>query len=180
SRDLVRNVQVVAPIEDSHHLTANTKSFTYKISWEEPLEPNGLIYFYIIYIGQNSNNGPKEERCIGHDVYSTNVTLLPRTTYCLRIITYTIARLNNEYGDKDQINGEQSSFNSTNLFFELIFTTKDLPSNELTRQNRLLAFILIVGLTTLLLLFLIGALLYYYKYGRSDMKASISKNPNYG
>ncbi|CAF3486815.1 unnamed protein product [Rotaria sp. Silwood1] len=179
SRDLVRNVQVVASIENSDQLTTNTKSLTYQISWLEPLEPNGLIYFYIIHIGQNSNTGPKEERCVGYDVYSINVTLIPRTTYRLKIIAYTIARLNNEYEDSEQINGEQNSFNSTDLFFEVIFTTKDLPSNELTRQNRLLVIILIIGSTTLLLLFLIGALLYYYKYGRSDQKASISKNPNY-
>ncbi|CAF1052500.1 unnamed protein product [Rotaria sordida] len=179
SRDLVRNVQLIAPIEDSDLITTNTKSLTYQISWLEPLQPNGLVYFYIIYIGQNSNNGPKEERCVGHDINSVNVTLSPRTTYRLKIITYTIARLNNEYGDREHINGEQHSLNSTDLYFEVIFTTKDLASNELARQNRLLVFILMIGLTTLLLLFLIGALLYYYKYGRSDTKASISKNPNY-
>ncbi|CAF5144554.1 unnamed protein product, partial [Rotaria sp. Silwood1] len=39
SRDLVRNVQVVAPIENSDQLTTNTKSLTYQISWLEPLEP---------------------------------------------------------------------------------------------------------------------------------------------
>ncbi|CAF2822788.1 unnamed protein product [Rotaria sp. Silwood2] len=64
SRNLVRDVQVV----DSDQLTTNEKSLTYQISWLESLEPNGLIYFYIIHIGQNSNNGPKEELCVGHDV----------------------------------------------------------------------------------------------------------------
>ncbi|CAF4504050.1 unnamed protein product, partial [Rotaria sp. Silwood2] len=63
SRNLVRDVQVV----DSDQLTTNEKSLTYQISWLESLEPNGLIYFYIIHIGQNSNNGPKEELCVGHD-----------------------------------------------------------------------------------------------------------------
>ncbi|CAF4504061.1 unnamed protein product [Rotaria sp. Silwood2] len=60
---------------------------------------------------------------------SINVTLLPRTTYRLKIITYTVARLNNEYGDSEQINGELNSFNSTDLFFEVIFTTIDLSSH---------------------------------------------------
>jgi hypothetical protein len=174
------------------------KSFNYHISWLEPLEPNGLIYFYMIYIGQDSSNGPKQERCVGNDIHSINVTLLSRTTYRLRIITYTIARLNNEYGDREQLNGEQHAINSTNLFFELIFTTKDLPSkrkkiyiyfllikfiyidSELTRQNRLVLFILIIGSIILLLIIIIGAPFYYYKYGRGDNKASISKNPNYG
>ncbi|CAF5160202.1 unnamed protein product, partial [Rotaria magnacalcarata] len=79
----------------------------------------------MIHIGQNTSNGPKEERCVGNDVFSINVTLLPRAAYRLRIITYTIARLNNEYGDREQINGDRLSFNSTNLFFELVFTTND-------------------------------------------------------
>jgi hypothetical protein len=93
-----------------------------------------LIYFYIIYIGQDSSNGPKDERCVGNDVHSINVTLLPRTIYRLRIITYTIARLNNEYGDREKLNDQQLSINSTDLFFELIFTTKDLPSKIKTKD----------------------------------------------
>jgi hypothetical protein len=56
------------------------------------------------------------------------VTLSPRTTYRLRIVTYTIARLNNEYGDKEQIQDEQNAMNTTDLVFELFFTTKDLLS----------------------------------------------------
>jgi hypothetical protein len=128
SRDLVRNVNVVAPVGDSDHLRANTKSFIYGISWSKPLKPNGLIYFYFIYVGQDSNNGLKEERCVAHYTYSINVTLSPKTTYRLRIITYTVARLNNEYGDRQLINDGLNSMNSTNLFFEFIFTTKDLPS----------------------------------------------------
>ncbi|CAF4361317.1 unnamed protein product, partial [Adineta steineri] len=127
SRDIVRNVKLITPVDNSNHLTRNTKSFNYYISWSKPLQPNGLIYFYMVYIGQDSNNGPKEERCVGHDTHSVNVTLLPRTTYRLRIITYTIARLDNEYKDKQVINDEQYSLNTTNLFFQLIFTTKDLP-----------------------------------------------------
>jgi hypothetical protein len=82
----------------------------------------------MIYIGQDSHNGPKEERCVGHDIFSINVTLSPRTTYRLRIVTYTIARLNNEYGDKEQIQDEQNAMNTTDLVFELFFTTKDLLS----------------------------------------------------
>jgi hypothetical protein len=128
SRDLVRHVEVVAPIEDSKHITTNTKTLNYHVSWLAPFDPNGLIYFYIIYIGQDSHNGPKQERCVGHDTYSINVTLLPKTTYRLRIITYTIARLNNEYGDIDQIHDDQHAMNTTDLVFELIFTTKDLLS----------------------------------------------------
>jgi hypothetical protein len=130
SRDLVRNVQLISPGANSDHLTGNIKSSTYHISWLEPLQPNGLIYFYVIYIGQDSSNGPKEARCVGHDIHSVNVTLLPRTTYRLRIITYTIARLNNEYGDREQISEDQHSSNTTTLFFQLIFTTKDSPSKR--------------------------------------------------
>lgn len=52
--------------------------------------------------------------------------------------------------------------------------------NEVTRQNRLLILILTIGLTSLLLISIIGAPIYYYKYTRNDKKASISKNPNYG
>jgi len=129
SRDIVRNVNVVASVEDSDHLTADTKSFIYDISWSKPLEPNGLIYFYFIYVGQYINNGAlKRERCVGHNTYSINVTLSPKTTYRLLIITYTVARLNNEYGDRQLINDDLASLNATNLYFELIFTTKDLPS----------------------------------------------------
>ncbi|CAF1035321.1 unnamed protein product [Adineta steineri] len=179
SRDIVRNVKLITPVDNSNHLTRNTKSFNYYISWSKPLQPNGLVYFYMVYIGQDSNNGPKEERCVGHDTHSVNVTLLPRTTYRLRIITYTIARLDNEYKDKQVINDEQYSLNTTNLFFQLIFTTKDLPGNELTRQNRIILIILITGSILLLSIIIIGAPFYYYKYGRGDTKASISKNPNY-
>ncbi|CAF4112009.1 unnamed protein product, partial [Adineta steineri] len=179
SRDIVRNVKLITSVDNSNHLTRNTKSFNYYISWSKPLQPNGLVYFYMVYIGQDSNNGPKEERCVGHDTHSVNVTLLPRTTYRLRIITYTIARLDNEYKDKQVINDEQYSLNTTNLFFQLIFTTKDLPGNELTRQNRIILIILITGSILLLSIIIIGAPFYYYKYGRGDTKASISKNPNY-
>jgi uncharacterized membrane protein YedE/YeeE len=52
--------------------------------------------------------------------------------------------------------------------------------NELARQSRLILFILIIGSIILLLIIISGAPLYYYKYGRGDTKASISKNPNYG
>lgn len=39
---------------------------------------------------------------------------------------------------------------------------------------------LIFGSIFLLLIIIFGAPFYYYKYGRGDNKASISKNPNYG
>ena len=51
---------------------------------------------------------------------------------------------------------------------------------EITRQNRIALFILVVGSIILLLSIIIGAPFYYYKYSRNDTKASISKNPNYG
>ena len=132
SHDLVRNVHLVRLIEDSQSLKANTKSVNYHISWFKPLKPNGLVYFYMIYIGQDIANGPKEERCVGHDIYSINVTLLPKTVYRLKIITYTIARLNNEYNYRGQINDVINSLNTTNLYYELNFTTHDLAG----RPNR--------------------------------------------
>ena len=52
--------------------------------------------------------------------------------------------------------------------------------HELTRQNRVILIGLIAGSIVLLLIIIIGAPFYYYKYGRGDTKASISKNPNYG
>jgi hypothetical protein len=39
---------------------------------------------------------------------------------------------------------------------------------------------LIIASIIILLGILFGAPIYYYKYNRNDMKASISKNPNYG
>jgi hypothetical protein len=51
---------------------------------------------------------------------------------------------------------------------------------ELTRQNRLAIFVLIIGSIVVLLSIVLGAPFYYYRYSRSDAKASISKNPNYG
>jgi hypothetical protein len=52
--------------------------------------------------------------------------------------------------------------------------------NELTRQNRIILFTLITGSILLLLIIIIGAPFYYWKYSRGDNKSSISKNPNYG
>ncbi|CAF1675636.1 unnamed protein product [Rotaria magnacalcarata] len=166
SRDLVRNVQLTASANDSDHLTAGEKLFLYRISWLEPLEPNGLVYYYMIYIAQNSNNESIQEYCVDYDKYSISVILLPSTTYRLRIITYTIARLNNEYDDRERISDEPSPFNSTNFIFELTFTTKGLSSNQLIRQNRLPIFILIILLTIILLFVIVGALIYYYKSRR--------------
>jgi hypothetical protein len=117
-RDSVRNVQLIAPVQNPDHLAARRKSH---ISWQEPLQSNGLIYFYIIHIGQDSSNGTNDEQCVEHDIHSVDVPLLSRRTYCLRIITYTIARLNNENGDQEQINHDSHSFNTTNVFVELVF-----------------------------------------------------------
>lgn len=128
SRDVVRDVKLTVFPEDPNHSKANTKSFSYHISWAKPRQPNGLIYFYVVSIGQDSLNGPKEERCVGHDTYAINVTLLPRTAYRLRIITYTIARLDNEYKDRSLINDGQYTENGTSLFFQTRFITDDLPS----------------------------------------------------
>ena len=50
----------------------------------------------------------------------------------------------------------------------------------LSRQNRMILTILVIGSILLLLIIIIGAPFYYYRYGRGDNKASISKNPNYG
>lgn len=55
-----------------------------------------------------------------------------------------------------------------------------IPGRELTRQNRLAIFVLIIGSIVVLLSIILGAPFYYYRYSRSDAKASISKNPNYG
>ncbi len=128
SLDLVRNVQLVAPIDNPLELTTDIKTVGYRISWDEPLTPNGLVYFYTIFIDQYSHNGPKDERCVGHDTHSINVSLLPRTKYRLRIITYTIARLNHEYGDSKLLNDEAFAINVTNLYYQILFTTIDLPS----------------------------------------------------
>ncbi|CAF0942255.1 unnamed protein product [Adineta steineri] len=179
SLDLVRNVKVVPPTESSLQLAADAKSLNYHISWLKPLTPNGLIYFYTVNIDQYSQNGPKDERCVGYNVYSINVSLSPRTNYRLRIITYTVARVNNEYEDHKQLNDESFLLNTTNLYYQVLFTTIDLPNREITRQNRVALFLLIIGSIILLLSIILGAPFYYYKYSRGDTKASISKNPNY-
>ncbi len=128
SLDLVRNVELVAPIDNSVRLTADMKTVGYHISWLEPLSPNGLVYFYTIHIDQYTQNAPKDERCIGDNKLSINVSLLPKTNYRLRIITYTIARLNHEYGDYKQLSDDSYILNTTNLYYQLFFTTIDLPS----------------------------------------------------
>lgn len=115
-------------MEHSESWSGHTSALNYRITWFAPFQPNGLIYFYFISVKQNSNTGPKEEQCVGHDVHAINVTLLPRTAYRLRIITYTIARLNNEYGDKERLYDEHHSSNNTNLLYEFVFTTQDIPS----------------------------------------------------
>jgi hypothetical protein len=128
SLDLVRNVQLVAPIDNSIRLSADMKTVGYHISWLPPLSPNGLVYFYTIYIDQYTNTGPKDERCVGHNIHSINVSLLPRTNYRLKIITYTIARLNHEYEDNKPLTEDANLMNSTYLYYQRFFTTIDLPS----------------------------------------------------
>ena len=128
TRDIVRDVQIVAGAEEIDHSGTAARALHYHISWAEPFEPNGLIYFYVIYIAQDRANGPKEERCVGNDVHSINVTLIPGTPYRVRIITYTIARLNNEYGAHEQISEDYYAMNATNLFFEYAFRSKELAS----------------------------------------------------
>ncbi|CAF4820435.1 unnamed protein product [Rotaria socialis] len=145
------------------------------------------MYMFQVFACHNVSKQPLSDACSLNGIIlavrtkpgDLDVPLLPRTTYRLRIITYTIARLNNEYEDREKINDDSHSFNTANLFVELVFTTKDFPNNELTRQNRLILFILIIGSIILLLIIIIGAQFYYYKYSRGDNKASISKNPNY-
>jgi hypothetical protein len=55
-----------------------------------------------------------------------------------------------------------------------------ISGHEITRQNRIVLVVLVTGSILILLCILFGAPFYYYKYSRSDNKASISKNPNYG
>ncbi|CAF1334615.1 unnamed protein product [Rotaria sordida] len=179
SLDLVRNVTLTASIDKYQQLKPDMKTIDYQISWIEPLSPNGLVYFYTIIIDQYSQNGPKDERCVGYNIRSINASLLPRTNYRLRITTYTIARLNNGYDDDKQLTDDSFLLNTTNLYYQLFFTTVDLPKRELTRQSRITILLLVTGSIVLLLSIMFGVPYYYYKYGRSDTKASISKNPNY-
>ena len=164
SKDVVRRVKIIELKEIGK--VSDSKSLEYQISWLKPIEPNGLIYFYLISIEQNANHGPKQEFCVGNDTR-------------LRIITYTIARLNNEYNDLEEIQDGSLMSNRTDLFYFHIFTTKDLPS-DLIRQNRAIALIFIIGSIVVLLIVVFGAICYYYTYGRQVTKVSISKNPNYG
>lgn len=130
SLDLVQNVQLIAPIDNPLQSISDMKTVGYHISWKEPSTPNGLVYFYTIHIDQYNQNGPKDERCLGHDIHAINVSLLPRTNYRLRIITYTIARLNHEYGDYKQLNDAAYLMNSSSLYYQIFFTTVDLPSKR--------------------------------------------------
>lgn len=130
ARDIVRDVRIIPGSEDIDQTGVTAKAVNYHISWVEPSRPNGLIYFYVIYVAQDRTNGPREERCVGNDVRSINVTLQPGTPYRLRIITYTIARLNNEYGAHEQISEDYYAMNATNLFFEFAFRTKELASKR--------------------------------------------------
>ena len=108
----------------------------YQITWEKPLAPNGLIYFYTIHLDQESQNGPKDERCVGHDVYSVQVSLLPRSNYRLTIVTYTVARLNHEYDEQPRLfTDEGYPGNATNLYYHLDFTTIDLPGNHRSNET---------------------------------------------
>ena len=51
---------------------------------------------------------------------------------------------------------------------------------EITRQNRITLYVIVIASLVLLLTLIFGAPIYYYKFSRNDTKASISKNPNYG
>ncbi|CAF3377542.1 unnamed protein product [Rotaria socialis] len=179
SLDLVREVKLTSSIDSALRSTRDLKTVDYHISWLAPLTPNGLIYFYTIFIDQHNHDGPKDERCVGHNVHMVNVSLLPRTRYRLRITTYTISRLYNEYEDKKQLMDESDLANITNSYYQKVFITDDLPRREITRQSRLTMLILVTGSLALLLSLVFGAPYYYYKYARNDSKASISKNPNY-
>lgn len=63
--------------------------------------------------------------------------------------------------------------------YRRIFTFSSLD-DQYYSQNRLILICLILGSILLMLIIILGAPFYYYKYGRGDNKASISKNPNYG
>lgn len=116
-------------------LATDFKTIDYQITWEPPLAPNGLVYFYIVHLDQESQNGPKDERCLGYDIHSVQVSLLPRTTYRLKILTYTIARLNREYDDQlRSLPDDGYPTNATHAYSELIFTTVDLPGSEIFRR----------------------------------------------
>ena len=198
SLDLVRNVQFIPAIDVSTSSLIDSNSIQYQISWLEPMFPNGLIHFYMIHTDQDSHNGPKYDRCVGRDIHSFNITLLPKTKYRLRIITYTAARLDREFDDQRSNVEEIYPLNRTNAFYQVFFTTIDLPSSffpaidccsleqipflgqELARQNRMALLLLIIGSILLLSMIVFGAPFYYYRYSRSYSKASISKNPNYG
>ena len=136
--DLVRDVRLVAPMDKSLRLTTEMKTIGYHITWLEPLSPNGLVYFYTIHIDQYTQNAPKDERCVGHNIHSINVSLSPRTNYRLKIITYTVARFNHEYGDHKQLSDDSSILNTTNLYYQMFFTTIDLPSKFRTSIARII------------------------------------------
>lgn len=55
-----------------------------------------------------------------------------------------------------------------------------LLGREITRQNRITLYVIVIASLILLLTLIFGAPIYYYKFSRNDTKASISKNPNYG
>lgn len=95
----------------------------------------------MVYLLPENNNNSWDGQCVGYDIYSINVSLLPLTVYHLRIVTFTIARLNNAYGDIVQMDHVPFSLNSTELYFELTFTTKDVPGKfNLMKEFSLLFF----------------------------------------
>ena len=131
----MRDVQVLSPKENSLHQALDSKTVEYHISWEEPKSPNGLIYFYTVSVDQDNHNGPKDERCVGHDMRDISISLLPRTNYRLRIITYTIARLNREYDDYRALQDEGYVSNTTNSYYQMLFMTIDSPSKSERERN---------------------------------------------
>lgn len=125
SLDEVRNVEYTPAVNS---MLSDSKSVEYKISWSEPLAPNGLIYFYTIHIDPVGHNAPKDERCVGADINSVNITLLPRSKYRLRILAHTISRLNREYDEEYLSHFDNSLPNGQNSYYQILFTTIDLSS----------------------------------------------------
>jgi hypothetical protein len=133
SLDLVRHVQSVLWIDEGFSSNIDKKTVDYNISWLPPLSPNGLIYFYTIRLDQYVHNGPKDERCVGHDINSIQVSLLPRTNYRLTIMTYTVARLNREYDDQfdRSFHDDLTLMNTSHVYYQVLLTTADLPSKSI-------------------------------------------------
>lgn len=121
-------MDIAVPIEHSDYTLPQGNALNYRITWRKPVHSNGLIYFYWVSIVQDSHNGLKDERCVGNDRFFINVTLQPRTTYRLRITTYTAARLSNDFVMNESTQDGLSNSTHKHLFYEEVFETKDVPS----------------------------------------------------